>query len=238
MIKTKTAAPIAATTAKKSPGRQPAGGVSSGIRAEISNLRRERIVAEAVQLFDAKGFSHTTLDEVGDRMGVTKPFIYLHFKSKGELLAEISGRGIRASLEVINRIANAEGTPTEKLKTLVRDFTRQVIQNQPYISIYNREEKHLSPEDAEVINTMRRQFDRMLTTLLESGVKTGEFQIDDHRIASLAIGGVVSWVHVWYRAGGRLDADETSEALAELMLSMVRSPRVRARPAAERRKRP
>ena len=37
------------------------------IREAVQNLKRERIVAAAVDLFYQHGFSHTTLDQVADR---------------------------------------------------------------------------------------------------------------------------------------------------------------------------
>ena len=70
--------------------------VVDDIREAVTHLKRERIIAVAVELFYSKGFGNTTLDTVAKRMNVTKPFIYSHFKSKGELLAEICARGIRS----------------------------------------------------------------------------------------------------------------------------------------------
>ena len=88
------------------------------IREAVSHLKRERIIAAAVDLFYSKGFGNTTLDAVAERMNVTKPFIYSHFKSKGELLAEICARGISASLEAINRVVESTATSAAKLAAL------------------------------------------------------------------------------------------------------------------------
>jgi len=203
------------------------------IRDAISHLKRERIIAEAVGLFYTQGFANTTLEAVAERMKVTKPFIYSHFKSKNALLGEICSRGIRASLDVANRVTASEGTPTEKLRALVRDFMLAVIQNQAHIAIYTREEKHLSEEDAAAINDMRREFDRKLCDLLDQGIAAEEFIVEDVKLAALAIGGIVSWSYVWYRPEGRLTAGETAEHMAELVLSMsqVKKRRKHTRPA-------
>ena len=99
-------------------------------------------------------------------MGVTKPFIYSHFKSKSELLAEVCSRGIRASLDALDRAVASEGTATEKMQTPARDFMLAALSNQAHIAIYNREEKHLSPADNDAINAMRREFERKFCALL------------------------------------------------------------------------
>ena len=90
------------------------------------------------------------------------------------------------------------------MQTLARDFMLAVLSNQAHIAIYNREEKHLSPADNDAINAMRREFERKFCALLNEGVAAGEFSVDDVQLASLAIGGIVSWSYVWYRPKGRL----------------------------------
>ena len=201
------------------------------IRDAVARLKRERIIATAVDLFYNKGLSNTTLEEVADKMNVTKPFIYSQFKSKSDLLAEICSRGIRASLDALNRAVASEGSATDKLQALARDFMQAVLVNQAHIAIYNREEKHLSPADGAAINDMRREFDRKFCALLNEGVASGEFVVDDVQLASLAIGGIVSWSYVWYRRDGRLSQAETADRVADLVLALVQcKPGRRKRP--------
>ena len=193
------------------------------IRDAVSRLKRERIIATAVDLFYTSGLGNTTLEAVADKMGVTKPFIYSHFRSKSELLAEICSRGIRASLDALDRAVASPGSATDKMQNLARDFMLAVLANQAHIAIYNREEKHLSPQDREGINAMRREFDRKFCALLTEGVAAGEFIVDDVQLASLAIGGIVSWSYVWFRPDGRLTQAETADRVADLVLAMVQA---------------
>jgi AcrR family transcriptional regulator len=193
------------------------------IRFAVTRLKRERIISTAVDLFHHNGLSHTTLEAVAEKMNVTKPFIYSHFKSKHALLAEICARGIRASLDVLDRVLVSKGTATEKMATLAHDFMLAVLENQGHIAIYNREQKHLSVEDNEAIDEMRRDFDRKFCALLREGVDSGEFIVEDVQLASLAISGVISWSYVWYRPDGRLSREETARKMASLVLSMVRA---------------
>lgn len=201
------------------------------IREAVSRLKRERIISAAVDLFYTQGLSNTTLEAVAEKMNVTKPFIYAHFKSKTDLLAEICSRGISASLAALNRTLASEAGATEKLHALVRGFMGAVLLNQAHIAIYNREEKHLPPEEAEPINEMRREFDRKLSLLLKEGVRKGEFVVEDVNLCSLAIGGMVSWSYVWYRPEGRLSAEDTSNRFADMVVAMVTAKGTRARPA-------
>ena len=192
-----------------------------GIRDEVALLKRERTIDAAVELFYERGYENTSLDAVAERMGVTKPFIYAHFTSKAELLAEICSRGIASALAALDGVLDMAGTPTELLAEVARHFVTAVLTNQSHIAIFTREIKNLLPVDLRRIHDMRREFDRKLTKLLDHGVATGEFHLRDTRVAALAIGGMVSWAYVWYRPGGRLTLDDASRELAALILALA-----------------
>src|ERR1700693_621499 len=92
--------------------------------------------ASAVELFYENGYQNTTLEMVADRLGVTKPFIYAHFNSKSELLAEICSRGIASSIEAINGVMPLRVPPTEKLRLLGERFVTAVLGSQMHIAIF------------------------------------------------------------------------------------------------------
>lgn len=224
------AAPAQAPVAKRR-GRPPLSRSTSDdhvpddIRGAVARLKRERIVATAVEMFYRHGYERTTLEQVADAMDVTKPFIYAHFPSKADLLAEICSRAIRHAHEGLNRILVEEGTQTERLERIVGEFLMAVLDNQAHAVIYSREETELKQSDRDAINNLRRTFDRKLIALLEAGVDSGEFTIDDIPLTALAIGGLVGWAPVWYRPNGRLSKQEAAQRLAALALNMVKAKR-------------
>ena len=191
------------------------------MREEILAYKRERILEEAVKLFYERGFTGTTLDDIAAELGVTKPFIYTHFRSKTDLLAALCMPTIELSLEAVSRAAKGTGSPTERLYCAVVDFTQVVLSRQANIAIYFREEKNLSPDALAEINTLRKKFDRVLSKLLAEGVAAGEFDIKDVSLAALAIGGMISWAYTWHRPEGRLALDDMCERMADLALQMV-----------------
>jgi AcrR family transcriptional regulator len=191
------------------------------MRDEILAYKRERILEEAVKLFYERGFTGTTLDDIAAELGVTKPFIYTHFRGKVELLAALCKPTIELALAAVANAAALPGTPTERLRIAITDFTMVVLRRQPNIAIYFREEKNLSPESLAEINVLRRQFDHVLSNLLIEGAAAEEFEIRDHSLAALALGGMISWAYTWYRPGGRLTLEETAAHMADLALRMA-----------------
>ena len=201
------------------------------MRDEITAYKRERILEEAVKLFYERGFSGTTLDDIAGKLGVTKPFIYTHFRSKVELLEAICRPTIEMSLNAIAQAAGQDGPPGERLYKGIVEFAKVILVRQANIAVYFREEKHLSPEGLAEINALRKRFDRTLSEVLEEGVAAGVFRIADIRIAALVIGGMVSWAYTWYQPGGRLSLDDVAATLAQFALQMVEAQGTQIQPA-------
>jgi len=191
------------------------------MREEILAYKRERILEEAVKLFYERGFTGTTLDDIAAELGVTKPFIYTHFRSKTDLLAALCKPTIELSLEAVAGAAKLPGSPTARLHRAIVDFTQVVLSRQANIAIYFREEKNLAPDALAEINTLRKQFDRVLSNLLTGGIASGEFEISDVSLTALAIGGMISWAYTWHRPEGRLALEDMCQRMADLALQMV-----------------
>ena len=191
------------------------------MRDEILAYKRDRILQEAVKLFYERGFTGTTLDDIAAELGVTKPFIYTHFRSKVELLAALCQPTIEMSLEAVSNASDSIGTPIARLRDATRGFAKVVLQRQANIAIFFREEKNLAPEALDAINTLRKKFDRVLSGLLAEGSAAGQFTIPDVNVAALAIGGMISWAYTWHRPEGRLSIDDVCDRLADLALRMV-----------------
>jgi AcrR family transcriptional regulator len=191
------------------------------MREEILAYKRERILEEAVKLFYQRGFTGTTLDDIAAELGVTKPFIYTHFRSKVELLGALCTPTIQLSLAAVANAAQSPGTATERLHRAIVDFTEVILRRQANIAIFFREEKNLAPETLAEITALRKKFDRTLAQLLADGVTAGEFEIKDCKLAALALGGMISWAYTWHRPNGRLTLQDLSARMADLALQMA-----------------
>jgi len=73
---------------------------------------RERILDEARARFLDQGYNATSMQEIADAIGMTKPALYYHFRDKQELLLAVIARemetGKRAFLEILTTSASLE----------------------------------------------------------------------------------------------------------------------------------
>lgn len=58
----------------------------SGLRQRQKEQRREAIVGAALELFEAQGFSSTTVEQIAVQAGVSTPTVFNYFGSKQDIL--------------------------------------------------------------------------------------------------------------------------------------------------------
>ncbi len=84
----------------KSSGDLSPGNREAGLRSQKKQRRRERIVEAAVEAFNRKGFSATTMQEIAEGADLAVGTLYNYFPSKNDLLVGI----IEGQMEQIRRI--------------------------------------------------------------------------------------------------------------------------------------
>lgn len=184
--------------------RTPKSANKDSLWDEIAEIKREKILEGAVDLFYEKGYLPSTVDAIAERLGATKPFVYYHFQSKVELLSEICRRGTGEALAVTVKAVSQPLDPVDKLALLVREFTMVVLDMYKHVSIYFREQLNLPVAVADEISKMRRQIDGHVRTLLSEGKERGVFAFDDLAVASQVVTGMVSYAFAWYREPARV----------------------------------
>jgi AcrR family transcriptional regulator len=195
----------------------------SELKTEVIALKRKLILEASAHLIFELGYENTTLDAIADQLQVTKPYLYSYFRNKSHILFEISQTGIRESLAAMDGALTSPGSPMSRLKTSVERVAHIVIDKRQYVVVYEREEKNLSAEDAAFILSLRREFDRKLTALLNEGLEAGEFAVPDSQVVATTIGGIITWLPRWYVSTGRLSQSEVVGMTVQLIEKMLQT---------------
>lgn len=193
----------------------------SALKGEVVALKRKRIVDAARRLFYEKGYERTTLDDIADRLEVTKQFIYSYYKNKTEILHEISMQCISECLNTQSRILASRLSLPEKLAKICDEVAQVIITYQAHTIIYLREEMNLDPEIARTIREQRNEFDHRTMKLLKEGMRTGDFHVVDERITARCIGGMLVWCALWYRDLGVLAPAAIGQLISHNVMQMV-----------------
>lgn len=81
-------------------------------------LRESAILDATTAVLAAKGYDLMTMDDVAGAVGISKPSLYKHFKSKEELVGEAMVRLLDGAIDQINAMDDSL-TPKEKLAALL-----------------------------------------------------------------------------------------------------------------------
>ena len=193
----------------------------SALKGEVIALKRKRIVDAARRLFYEKGYERTTLEDIAERLEVTKQFIYSYYKNKTEILHEISMQCISECLRAQSRVLASKLPIPEKLAKIADDVAQVIIHYQAHTIIYLREEMNLDAEVARTIREQRNEFDHRTMKLLKDGMRTGAFRVVDERITARCIGGVLVWCALWYRDLGVLAPAAIGQLISQNVMQMV-----------------
>ncbi|KRC54729.1 MULTISPECIES: TetR family transcriptional regulator [unclassified Nocardioides] len=188
-----------------------------------TEVTKQRILESATKAFAERGFHGTSTRDITTAAGTSSAALYVHHKSKEELLFLISKAGHETTLALMLEGRGSSGDPAEQLHTVVRDFIADHARNHTRARIVNYEMAALDPEHLEEITALRHRIDVELIDLIAAGIKAGTFDIPDPRIAASAILSLGIDLARWFSDDFRLSPEELGEEYAELALRIVRA---------------
>ena len=96
---------------------------------ETESNARERILKAATALFAEKGYASSSVREIVELAGVTKPVLYYYFKNKEGLFRAILEWAVQLQEEVLNSVMGNPGSMLERLIYLSRQAYHTVMEN-------------------------------------------------------------------------------------------------------------
>lgn len=196
-------------------GRPASGAGPDGAPARTQRLpaarRRRQLVVAAIELFGAQGFHETSMDDIADEAGVTKPVLYQHFPSKRDLYVELL-ESVGADLtSAISRSAEREIIPSRRVLAGFAAYFRFVSEKTAAFLLLFGTGARVTDEFAEVI----RRFEDRLAGIIADLIDTGAD--DDHRILlAYAIAGAAEIIARQWVLSARDAQDPTSGRLPRL----------------------
>ncbi|MFI9025053.1 TetR/AcrR family transcriptional regulator [Streptomyces sp. NPDC053560] len=181
----------------------------------------QRLVGAAVEAFAERGYHATTTRDIAGRAGMSPAALYIHYKTKEELLYRISVTGHERALKIMAAAAGAEGTAADRLCRAVRAFASWHAERHTTARIIQYELKALGEEHYTEIADLRRQTDRLLREIIQDGTDAGEFSVRDVPGTTLAVLSLCVDVARWFTADGKRTPDQVGELYADLVLGMV-----------------
>jgi len=165
------------------------------------------VLKTAAQLFLEKGYARTSMNDVADRLSITKPALYHYFRNKEDILVECYRLGTALIEEILNEISDHCGTGLEKVEAFIYSYANVMTVNFGRC-VMRLDDADLSTDAFGEVRKYKRKIDRRLRSFIQEGIDDGTINPCDPKIAAFSIAGALNWICHWYEPAGALSAEE------------------------------
>jgi AcrR family transcriptional regulator len=152
-----------------------AGTMQAPARRLTADQRRQQLVAVALELFARRGYRATTMDDIADAAGVTKPLLYQHFSSKRALYLELVDSIARELLAAVrDAVMQADG-PRQQVELGFAAYFRLVVKKEAEFRLLYGRDHSDDPELGRALRAVEDAIAEAIDPLIAAGLD------DDHR---------------------------------------------------------
>lgn len=198
-------------------------------------VTRDRIIDTAEKVFEKKGVSRTTLEDIASAAGVTRGAIYGHFRNKEALFLAMFER---VHLPMDSRYAlgaDDHTDPLGRLRALLVDMLKAVSSNRRDQRVLNivHHKCEFTDDMHEVVagyRTMNRKEARRIRMMIGNAIEQGQLpaRLDVPKAETLFHAVLMGLIGNWTLAPRAFNLHEEAEALAGAYIDMLKlSPTLR-----------
>jgi AcrR family transcriptional regulator len=145
-------------------------------RRLTAEQRRQQLFAVALELFARRGYRATTMDDIAEAAGVTKPLVYQHFSSKRALYLELVESIAQDLLDAVREGVQRAKGPRQQVEMGFAAYFRLVINREAeFRLLYGRD--HADDEElGRALITVEDAIAAAIDPLIDAGLD------DNHRL--------------------------------------------------------
>jgi AcrR family transcriptional regulator len=172
------------------------------------------------------------VQDIADACGLTKAGLYYYIRSKEDLLLEIMSYGMDIFEERVLLPVLAIADPVERLKACMEKNIHLVTEGwSKEVTIILHEHDTLTGAAREQINARKKRYVHFLEASFEEAVRDGRIRRVEPRVAAFSFLGMVLWIYKWYRADGKIAADQLAAEMQDIFFGGLENPPLPAGPA-------
>jgi AcrR family transcriptional regulator len=183
---------------------------------EPREAKRLSILKAAARIFNERGFHQTSVADVADALGVSKPFLYYYLKNKDDILFECSRIATEQLHAVLDEARTARLSGWERLRGLLRGYAQVMTTDFGICLIRNTAPGFLPPQARRKLWAGRRRLNSEVERIIAQGIADGSIRSCDPKMVSFALFGAFNWISFWYQDKGPLNADTIADYYIDL----------------------
>lgn len=156
--------------------------------------RRRQLLDTALDVFAAKGFHATSMDDVADAAGVSKPVLYQHFRSKRDLYLALLDDVGEHLMALITAATSEAGSPRAQVERGFEAYFRFVAEHESAFRLLFGSGARRDEEFAEAVRKVEAAIAETIAGLIDVDVDPDHRRLLAHGIVGLAEGTGRHWV--------------------------------------------
>lgn len=183
--------------------------------------RRRQLLGVAMEVFAENGYHGTSMNEVAEAAGVTKPVLYQHFASKEALYRElVDDLGARLERAILGAVSVADG-PRQQVEAGFQAYFRWATSEGPAFQVLFAEHTRSDPQLATALSKVESLVaDRVASLIDIEGLTDRERHVLAYGVVGLAESISRNWITLGLGSG--TDADAFAGQVAQLAWSGLR----------------
>lgn len=163
---------------------------TSPLRIDRDQALRQRILACALGRVADGGFAALTMQALAEDVGIATGSLYRHFRGKGELAAEVFAAASQVEVEALALVLRGPGTPAARLAEGLRQFAGRAWHSRRLAFALIAEP--VEPEVDEQRLLYREAYAALFVELLEEGVASGDFHLEQINLIAACLVGAIA----------------------------------------------
>lgn len=184
--------------------------------------KRQEILTVAASLFARQGYRATTMEQLADHFGFTKPALYYYIGSKEKLLVALLNDAfdkLEAAIDEARHVSDDAGERLRRLMQLHVELATADTKVLFGLVVVDSRDSTVGRELMDSTWAASRKYLHDVAELAADAQASGVLPAGvDRTVAALGIIGMCTWVAWWYRPMGRLRPAEIAEDFARLLL--------------------
>lgn len=183
----------------------------------------ESLVEVSVQVFIEKGFDGTTMEQLADRLGITKSAIYHHVEGKNELLDLALAKALDGLDYAVERTRALDANSIDRLEYLVRASVEALVAHKPFVTLLLRVRGNTDAERRALAR--RRGFDHYAAELVRAAEAEGAVRPDvDPEVTARLLFGMINSLVEWARPATPVQVRALSDSVCSIAFGGIRTP--------------
>ena len=164
--------------------------------------RRHQLFGTALRLFAERGYESTTMDEIADAAGVTKPLLYQHFSSKRALYLELLDSIAGELLAEIDAATAAAPGPREQVAGGFAAYFRMLVTHETAFRLLYARSSAAGPELGSALRKVEDAIAEAIDPLIAAGLDPDHRRFLAYAVVGMAEGASRHWLETQRRGHG------------------------------------